>query len=275
MKKIYFLISAMLVMAACTSEDLFIDESNSTESALTRAALSNEYLDIKTTVHEELDKEDWDMVVKAISRLTIKTENGLNYIQESDVDELNMSKKLYNFIENSVVLGNELLLESDTTRHEAKLNISRVKTRGPESGGNTGTGHVCTFKDCVGHSIAYYLMLNVDEVNNRIAQHIPGYPYSCGVPCDKIESTLALFGNFTRQSEYYPANVTPPCMISGIILISGHALNASIIAKDAYGNHTLICYDDQYKQTRTYPVKGNQCATSPCSLSQDVFAYYK
>ena len=36
MKKIYFLISAMLVMAACTSEDLFIDESNSTESALTR-----------------------------------------------------------------------------------------------------------------------------------------------------------------------------------------------------------------------------------------------
>ena len=49
MKKIYFLISAMLVMAACTSEDLFIDESNTTESVLTRSALSNEYLDIKTT----------------------------------------------------------------------------------------------------------------------------------------------------------------------------------------------------------------------------------
>ena len=272
MKKIYFLISAMLAMAACTSEDLFIDESNTTESVLTRSALSNEYLDIKTTVHEELDKEDWDMVVKAISRLTIKTENGLNYIQESDVDELNMSKKLYDYIKKAIEHGNKLLQEGDSVKREANLNISRVKTRAPENGGSTQ--HMCMYHDCVGHSIAYYLMLNVDNVNNKITQYLPNY-LNEGVEDDQIESVFSLFGGLTKQSVYYPANVALPCMISGIILIPEHALNASIITKELDGSHVLICYDDQAKTTTVLSPKSNQCASNPSNVAEGVYAYYK
>lgn len=274
MKKIYFLISAMLVMAACTSEDLFIDESNSTENALTRAALSNEYLDIKTTVHGEMDEEDWDMVAKAISRLTIKSENGLSYIQESDVEELNMSKKLYEFIENSVVLGNELLLEGDTTRHEAKLNISRVKTRGPESGGNSSSGHSCTGNDCVGHSIAYQLNLDVDNVNNKIHEKISSYPKNM-IPCWQIEATLKLFGNFTKQSKYCSDSETFPCSISGIILIPNHTVNGKLIFKNESGGYGLMCYDHQKGSTIWLQTNYNLCASAPCNVSTGIYGFYK
>ena len=109
MKKIYFLISAMLVMAACTSEDLFIDESNTTESVLTRSALSNEYLDIKTTIFDEMDEEDVRNEVEALMRLSVtRGENGLTYLQEYH-DSLNMSRKLYDYIKKGIEHGNELL----------------------------------------------------------------------------------------------------------------------------------------------------------------------
>ena len=274
MKKIYFLISAMLVMAACTNEDLFIDESNPTESALTRAALSNEYLDIKTTIFDEMDEEDWDMVAKAISCLTIKTENGLSYIQDSDVDELNMSKRLYNFIENSIILGNELLLEGDTTRHEAKLNISRVKTRAPENGGNTGSGHICTGNDCVGHSIAYQLNLDVDNVNNKIHEKISSYPKE-KIPCWQIEATLKLFGNFTKQSKYCSDSETFPCSIPGIILIPNHAVNGKLIFKNESGGYGLMCYDHQKGSTIWLQTNYNLCASVPCNVSTGYYGYYK
>ncbi|MBR2359642.1 MAG: hypothetical protein IKA75_04395 [Bacteroidaceae bacterium] len=119
MKKIYFLISAMLVMAACTSEDLFIDESNSTESVLTRAALSNEYLDIKTTIFDEMDEEDVRNEVEALMRLSVtRGENGLTYLQEYH-DSLNMSRKLYDYIKKGIEHGNELLrkgAEADSSK---------------------------------------------------------------------------------------------------------------------------------------------------------------
>ena len=273
MKKVLFLISTMLVIAACTSEDLFIDESNTTESILTRAALSNEYLDIKTTIFDEMDEEDWSNVNKALMRLSVTHDSkNLTYLQEYH-DSLNLSRKLYDYIKKGIEHGNKLLQESDTVKNEIKSNISRVKTRASENGGSSNTGHVCTKQDCVGHSIAYYLNLDIENVNNTIHANLASYPNQ-PVPCWILEATLGLFGNFTKQTQYHPANAKFPYPVPGIILIPNHALNGLSITKNE-NSYILSCYDDQIKSsTFLYPTS-NQCASNPCDVSEGNYGYYK
>lgn len=93
-------------------------------------------------------------------------------------------------------------------------------------------------------------------------------------PCWILEATLGLFGNFTKQTQYHPANATFPYLIPGIILIPNHALNGEFIIRNG-SSYTIKCYDDQIKSTAFLYPTSNQCASTPCDVSEVIYGYYK
>lgn len=118
MKKITFF-SVMAIIAtfvfltiqvSCESDDLFgLNEGLSEENLQTRSATDCKFLDIKSTVYNEMSMEDWEIVFEAISRLTINSESGLSFVQNQKCNKLNMSDRLFDFIKTGFEQGNKLL----------------------------------------------------------------------------------------------------------------------------------------------------------------------
>lgn len=276
MKKITFF-SVMAIIAtfvfltiqvSCESDDLFgLNEGLSEENLQTRSATDCKFLDIKSTVYNEMSMEDWEIVFEAISRLTIYSESGLSFVQNQKCNKLNMSDRLFDFIKTGFEQGNKLLQEEYHGQQEKKRLVRR------KSSANEINSHQCTGHDCVGHSISHYLNLDIEVVNATIHSNIPSYPQE-GIDPDQIESTLNLFGSFSRQDKYFSSTSILPCVIPGIILIPRHALNGIFIRE--YGDEfVLVCYDDQYVTARFFIVSQNKCASSPLDVTSELFGYYR
>ena len=259
------------IYGSCSADEDFWgfdDEYTSTENTRSEAKDVSEYLTLSTYEPNKWTDKDRVILGKAFLRLTIQNDDGLSYVQETKVGGLNMSEELFNFIKNGFEYGNKLLRENNYGQTNKKKQISRRKTRDPE-----GSIHNCTGNDCVGHSIAYYLHRNLEEVNNIIKAKLPTYPDSI-VPKTELEATLDLFKPFVRQTTFFPDNAIMPYPIPGIILIPYHALNGIYISN--YNNgFTITCYDDQTKYSPIYYVPTKQCATSPSNVSYYLFGYYK
>lgn len=109
MKKSLLFVAAIFVATACFSDNISTNDSVSVANTDTIAAQNRKYLDVKTTVHGEMDEEDMRNEVEALMRLSVtRGENGLTYLQEYH-DSLNMSRKLYDYIKKGIEHGNELL----------------------------------------------------------------------------------------------------------------------------------------------------------------------
>ena len=110
MKKSFIFIATMFAMTACFSDNTATNDSVSVANADTIIASNKEYLDIKTTIFEEMDKEDRDNVDEAMQRMRLDIifdENGLAYLPVYH-DSLNMSRKIYDFIKKANDHGNYL-----------------------------------------------------------------------------------------------------------------------------------------------------------------------
>ena len=113
MKKSFLFITTMFAMTACSSDNMATNDSTYVENADTIIASNMEYLDIKTTLFEEMDKEDHYNVDEALARLTltmIRDENDLVHFQEYH-DSLNMSRKIYNYVNETNERGNKFIEE--------------------------------------------------------------------------------------------------------------------------------------------------------------------
>ena len=113
MKKSFLFITTMFAMTACSSDNMATNDSVSVANADTIIASNKEYLDIKTTIFEEMDKEDHYNIDEALARLMLtmtRDENDLVHLQEYH-DSLNMSKKLYDHIKKGTDHGNELIIK--------------------------------------------------------------------------------------------------------------------------------------------------------------------
>ena len=109
MKKSLLFIATMFVATVCFSDNISTNDSVSVANTDTIAVQDREYLDIKTTIFDEMDEEDWSNVNKALMRLSVTHDSkNLTYLQEYH-DSLNMSRKLYDYIKKGIEHGNELL----------------------------------------------------------------------------------------------------------------------------------------------------------------------
>ena len=246
----------------------FDEEYASTKNTRAEKTDMSEYLTLSTSDPFKYTEEDWNIIGKAIMRVTIKYEDGLSHVQETKGTELNMSKELFSFIKQGFEDGNKLIQEKKHGLSKIKKQIVRRKTRDVE-----GNIHICTGNDCVGHSIASYLGLNIEYVNNTIHAKYHDYPDSI-VKYAQLEPTLNLFRPFVRQSKFFPDNVTPPCATPGILLIPDHAVYALSTSPNSSG-YVISCYDDQRKEWPLYTTPVNQCAPAPESVSWALFGYYK
>ncbi|MBR5804215.1 MAG: hypothetical protein IKY31_07765 [Bacteroidaceae bacterium] len=113
MKKSFIFIATMFAMTACFSDNMATNDSVSVANADTIIASNKEYLDIKTTIFEDMDKEDHYNVDEALARLTLtmtRDENDLVHFQEYH-NSLNMSRTLYNYVNETNERGNKFIEE--------------------------------------------------------------------------------------------------------------------------------------------------------------------
>ena len=246
----------------------FDEEYTSTENTRSEVKDMSEYLTLSTYEPNKWTYEDNMIIQKALNRMTIKSKDGMGFIQETKGSELNMSKELFNFIKNGFEGGNKLMKENNHSKSYNKKSISRRKTRNPEN----FNFHNCTYQDCVGHCIAYYRGLNVDEVNNTIQARYSYYP-DFYVRDEDIEDVFGLFWSFVCHGYFLPQNATFPYAVPGIILIPNHAINGYYIY--IYGSdYVITCYDDQKKKMWFFFLYTNQCAPCPENVSTTLFGYY-
>ena len=250
MRKLLFCSTlAVMAMVACTSDEWF-DFENPEESINyngTRADINYEYLDIKESSFAHMTDKDWEVVAKARTRLTVIIQkDGQASIKEKSGKEVNISERVYEFIKTSYKNGNEVL-----------LGLTEKKTSRKKRSSVEGSGHICTWKDCVGHSISYNWLLNLETGNATLQLFYPSYS-SSGIPRADMLDAVRIFSLTANKYNRYVGASFFNCSLNGILVISNHAENAESIERSyVKTTYTLNSYDSQSAKYRSYEILGD------------------
>lgn len=237
------------LILSCDSDDLFgLDEQQQTaQTSMTRAGIDmSEYLTLKTYDFTKWTHEDWEILMKATCRLTIDmTKGGMYVIGEKSGNEVNISEKLYNTIKQGYANSNKLL--SQHVRRIPRRKNASTEVVNPSGGSRT---------DCVGQAIAVYCSLDINYVNNRLAAEFPTYDQN-GIHRDSLLYAVKLFkSNATQQNKFANTDPTGTLDINGIAAISGHAVNAYVIARYLDG-YIIEMLDHKHNDVYIFLIKAN------------------
>lgn len=239
-------IGIIMYVSCSADEDIWGFDKEAISNKNTRADMDYDFLDIECSDINCLTIKDFAIIGEARNRLTVSCDHGVYVIKEKAGSEVNISEKLFNLIKTGYINSNKFLQEKN------RRNIPRQKTS------NIEEGHICTYTDCLGHSIASYYSLNLNWVNNILASHFSNYNTS-GVPLEQAVSAVNLFCPASGQLKFVISENMMPCEIKGILVIpqgnnSYHAYNADYIQKISasnanYPGYTVIGRDYQVLST--------------------------
>ena len=217
-----------LFATSCSNDYFFGFDSGysnfSDDYASVRLFATEPFLSISTSNLEEMDDADFNSLSKAITRIESSFNNG-TLINDRGMS-YNLSDTLFSLAHNTIVNTRNFFTMYSSS-------IKRVKNLNGE-----GNFYISGY-DCVGQAIAYALNLNVDSINNILANSFPNY-YSSGIPCNMIETAFSICGsNFSKFTNIagYSGNYDV-LLIKPISGGDSHAMNILSI----HYNTQSLCY---------------------------------
>lgn len=211
MKKfiIYFSLLAIIIAGGCHGDDYF---DNRLEDAT--------FLSLPTdTDFSSLDEDDWTIIKKALSRISLKDGDDRVEIYPQTAADANMSENLYGFIKSAV----------DNYNSDLKRGIVLTRSGFMSNGENNIYGP----SDCVAHAVAGALPgVSYQEANSWLTREYGNN----GVPAGEIYHALSHFGSVTQIDPYHYSGPTD----GAIAITGGHAVNVMYISGDY-----VLCRDRQ------------------------------